>query len=256
MSARLRFLGSSDSQGVPRWWCGCGVCEEARSEGVNARTRPSVLIEGRERVLIDAAPELRLQMTREGVREVDAVLVTHAHSDHVLGLSDIGDQARWTGRTTPVYAPAEVVLGLKERFAYMTRGAYRRLTPFWEVEALRLADYEVKAHRVPHGHNGWSYAFRFDGAGGSWGYMPDCLGLEDLKPWRGLKLLVLGASFFKEDAPLASRSVYDVGEALELLEVLRPERAVLTHLGHGVDAREPAPEGATYARDGLVTDLP
>ena len=141
----------------------------------------------------------------------------------------------------------------------MTRGAYQRLTPFRDVEALRLEDYtgyEIKAHRVPHGYNGWSYAFRFDGRGGSWGYMPDCLGLEDLAPWRGLKLLILGASFFKEDAPLASRSVYDVGEALELLEVLKPERAVLTHLGHGVDARKPAPEGVVYARDGLVIDLP
>ncbi len=256
MTPRLRFLGSSDSQGVPRWWCGCAVCEEARAGGANARTRPSVLIEARKRILIDAAPELRLQMSRERVKDVDVVLITHAHSDHVLGLSDVGDQARWTGSPTPVYAPAEVLPQLKERFAYMTRGGYRRLTPFRDVEEVRPTEYELKAHRVPHGRNGWAYAFRFDGPGGSWGYLPDCLGLEDTTPWCGLDLLILGTSFFKEDAPLETRSVYDVGEALELLKILKPKRTVFTHLGHGVDARKPAPEGVRYARDGLVIDLP
>ena len=252
---RLCFLGSSDSQGVPRWWCGCAVCEEARAGGTNARTRPSVLIEGQKRTLIDAAPELRLQMSREGVREIDRVLITHAHSDHVQGLSDVGDQARWTGSPTPIYAPAEVLQQLKERFAYMTRGHYERLTPFRALSEVKLEAYKVRAHRVPHGRNGWSYAFRFDGAGGNWGYMPDCLGLEDTTPWCGLDLLILGTSFFKEDAPLETRSVYDVGEALELLKVLKPKRTVLTHLGHGVDARKPAPEGVLYAYDGLTITL-
>ena len=91
MPTTLTFLGSADSQGVPRWWCGCSVCTEAKTTGKNARTRPSVVIQGRETILIDASPELRLQCAREGLDGFDAALISHAHSDHILGLSDLGD---------------------------------------------------------------------------------------------------------------------------------------------------------------------
>ena len=257
--ATLRFLGSGDSQGVPRWWCGCEVCKEARSTGRNARTRPSILIEAEhETILIDAAPELRLQMIRENVKDIDAVLISHAHNDHILGLGDLADMARWTGRTVPIYAPAEVIPQLKERFAYLTQGAYPNLVPFYtfETNSRTFAGYRVHAHKVPHGFNGWSYAFRFEGDNGSWAYVSDSLMLEDLAPWQGLELLILGTSFYKENAPLEKRSVYDVTEALELLELLQPKRALLTHLGHGIDVRRAVPKGVAYAKDGLVIRLP
>jgi phosphoribosyl 1,2-cyclic phosphate phosphodiesterase len=87
--AQLRFLGTADSQGVPRWWCGCSVCAEARDSAINARTRCSVLLTGSsETVLIDPSPEFRLQMTSAGIRSLDAVLISHAHNDHILGLPD------------------------------------------------------------------------------------------------------------------------------------------------------------------------
>ena len=256
---RLVVLGSSDSQGVPRWWCDCSVCQEARRSSLNARTRPSVLLESEgERVLVDAAPELRLQLTREGVRDVDAVLITHAHNDHLLGLGDLADQARWTGAATPLYAPLEVLPQLESRFAYLRQGRYPKLVPFQALEGnpRTFAGYHVSAHRVPHGYNGFAYGLRFDGAHGSWAYVPDSLGIRELDPWRGLELLVLGTSFYREDAPYESRSVYDVQEALELLKTLKPKRTVFTHLGHGVDRRKPAPEGTMYAYDGLKLSLP
>ena len=256
----LTFLGSADSQGVPRWWCDCSVCHEAKTTGRNARTRPSVVIRGSETVLIDAAPELRLQCAREDLAAFDAALVTHAHNDHILGLGDLGDWGRWTKKRCPVYAPSEVVPHLEARFGYMTRGGYLEHTPFLaleEVEAERtFAGYEVTAIEVPHGYNGFSYAFRFSRGSARWGYLPDCLGLRDLEPWRDLDLLVLGTSFYEEDAPVETRSVYDVGEALDLIEELKPERTIFTHLGHGIDIRKPAPEGARYAFDGLSVGLP
>lgn len=256
---RLRFLGSSDSQGVPRWWCHCAVCEEARSTRLNARTRPSALIEGCERILIDASPELRLQMTREEIDQVDAVLVTHAHNDHILGLGDLVDRARWTKLLCPVYLPEEVVPQARERFAYLERGDfYPKYAPLKSLESApgTFAGYQVRPVKVPHGWNGWSYALRFGGEGGSWGYMSDCIGLQDLEPWRDLDLLVLGTSFYHEAAPLEGRSVYDVLEGLELIAELKPQQTVLTHLGHGVDIRTPLPEGVVFAQDGLVVELP
>lgn len=256
--ASLRFLGASDSQGVPRWWCSCGVCTEARGGGANARTRPSVLIDRDERVLIDAAPELRLQASRERLNGFDALLVTHAHNDHVLGLGDLADWARWTDARCPVYAPREVLPQLAVRFAYLQAASYQARTPFLNLEDAHrsFAGYDVQAVEVPHGFNGVSYGFRFEGPGGAWGYLPDCLGLADYAPWQGLELLILGASFYREAAPLAGRSVYDVQEAAALVAELKPKRAVLTHLGHGVDVRKPAPRGIQYARDGLTVVLP
>jgi phosphoribosyl 1,2-cyclic phosphate phosphodiesterase len=257
-TATLRFLGAGDSQGVPRWWCRCPVCHEARTTGRNARTRPSAVIGGSETILIDAAPELRSQCLRENFTAFDAVLITHAHNDHVLGLGDVGDFARHTGRPCPIYAPAEVLPTLRHRFGYLATGRYAELTPLLALESAgrTFAGYTVTAHRVPHGFNGWAYALRFERAGATWGYMPDCLDLEDLSPWRQLDLLVLGASFYRELAPRNTRSVYDVTEATALLAELAPKHPVLTHLGHGVDAREPAPGGVRYAHDGMVLALP
>ena len=254
--AQLRFLGTSDSQGVPRWWCHCSVCEEARTTGKNARTRPAAVIEGDERVVIDAPPELRLQCVREDLDGFHAALLTHAHNDHLLGLGDLADWGRWTEQHCPVYVPGEVLPQVKTRFGYLLAGSYQAQTPFRTLPTMRtFAGYSVSAIRVPHGFNGFSYAFRFERSDKAWGYMPDCLGLTDLEPWRNLDLLVLGASFYREDAPIASRSVYDVQEAAALVAELKPKETVLTHLGHGVNCRKPAPEGLWYAFDGLVIPL-
>lgn len=216
------------------------------------------MLEGDEHVLIDTPPELRLQCSREKLTGFDAALVTHAHNDHLLGLGDLADWGRWTGTHCPVYAPEEVLPQIRTRFPYLNSESYQARTPFRTVETAgrTFAVYDVTAIRVPHGFNGFSYALRFERGGRAWGYMPDCLGLTALEPWRGLELLVLGSSFYREVAPVAGRSVYDVLEAAALVAELKPKRTVLTHLGHGVDARKTPPEGLIYAYDGLVIPLP
>ena len=256
---KLRFLGTGDSQGVPRWWCTCNICKEARASKKNMRTRPSVLIEGKQRTLIDVAPELRLQMTREDIKDIDTVLITHAHNDHILGLGDVADRARWTQKTTPVFTPAEIVPQLQERFPYFQRGNYPGLLPVQALTDKRTIEtYKVTHFKVPHGANGFAYAFRFANPGASWVYMPDSLGVKDIDFLKNLDLLILGTSFYKEDAPYERRSVYDITEALELLKVIKPRQTLFTHLGHGVDVRKALPEGvnASYAFDGLQIDLP
>lgn len=258
----LVFLGSGDSQGVPRWWCNCNVCQEARVSGVNARTRPSVVLQAEaERVLIDASPELRLQMTREGFQSIDKILISHAHNDHILGLGDAADMGRWTGKSIPVFTPEEVIPQLKERFAYLTRANYEKrfplniLEPEHKLFGSSEHSYTVSAHKVPHGFNGFSYGFRFDSSRGSWAYLSDSIGLTDLSPWQDLDLFVLGTSFYKEEAMYEKRSVYDVVEACDLVEQLKPKKVVFTHLGHGVDRRLPL-QNARYAYDGLRLELP
>ena len=88
MKAILTVLGSGTSMGVPTIGCRCAVCTS--TDPHDRRTRPSVMVEyGERRVLIDSTPDFREQAIREGIRHLDAVLYTHAHADHILGLDDL-----------------------------------------------------------------------------------------------------------------------------------------------------------------------
>ena len=261
VKSQLTFLGSSDSQGVPRWWCNCEVCSEARDSGINARTRPSVLLElDGAKILIDASPEFRLQATREDVQNLETVLITHAHNDHVLGLGDVLDYLRWEGANTKIYAPESVLPQLEQRFAYAFKGKYA--SRFQALpKTLELHGWKIQAFEVPHGFNGTANAFKLERDGKTWVYCSDSIGLSESileQHFQNLELLVLGTSFWDESsADYAGRSVYDVLEALEVVEKIKPVKTVFTHLGHGVDARDAykLPENVVLAHDGLKLSL-
>ena len=101
---RITVLGCGTSMGVPQLGCRCAVCTS--DDPRNHRTRPSVHIQhGKTQILIDAPPELRLQLWRTGLdQHLDAVLITHTHADHIMGLDDIRGFTIYTGRAVPVYA--------------------------------------------------------------------------------------------------------------------------------------------------------
>ncbi|MEZ4630538.1 MAG: MBL fold metallo-hydrolase [Deinococcales bacterium] len=253
---RLTFLGSADSQGVPRWWCDCVVCEEARERGINRRKRSALLIEYQGQTsLIDAGPDIREQLDRVRLRKLDRVLITHAHHDHIAGITDIATFASRNKVTVSLYAVAEVLEQLKTRFAYLSHNPH---LPFYALTGSEtLGDYHLKAIKVPHGHNGESYAFLFSGPK-RWAYMSDVIDLQDLSPWRDLDVLIIGTSFFKESHPRQYRSIYDVTEVLELTSHLRPQHTILTHLGHDIDQLNPQqrlPLGFSYAYDGLKLEI-
>jgi phosphoribosyl 1,2-cyclic phosphate phosphodiesterase len=260
-ASQLTFLGASDSQGVPRWWCNCAVCSEARATKMNARTRPSVLLElDGAQVLIDASPEFRLQATRENLRNLETVLITHAHNDHILGLGDVLDYLRWKGANTQIYAPDSVLPQLEQRFAYAFKGKYAsRFHAF--PESFELHGWTVSAFEVPHGFNGTANAFKLERHDKTWVYCSDSIGLSDAileQHFQNLELLILGTSFWDESSAVySSRSVSDVLEALEVVKKVKPIKTVFTHLGHGVDARDgnKLPASVTLAYDGLKLEL-
>lgn len=275
MNTSLTFLGTADSKGVPRFWCACSVCADARAGGVNRRTRSAALVRGAgETLLLDCGPDLHAQLARlPGPLVPDAVLISHAHGDHLLGLGDLLDYAayargdvRMNGASaspeTPVplsiYAPPAVIPQIAERFGY----AFRHGSPVQPLpaEGLAVAGLRVRAFRVPHGANGHSYAFRLDRPGFAAAYVTDAIDLPEELAARwlsGLDLLILGTSFADESGAVhASRSVYDVREALALTWARAARRVYLTHLSHGVDVRAvPLPPGWAFARDGLELPL-
>jgi len=124
MKARLTVLGSGTSMGVPTIGCDCAVCHSADPH--DRRTRPSILIEyaGRN-VLVDTTPDFREQAIREGIRRVDAVLYTHGHADHILGLDDLRPLSFHRAEKIPLYArPVDAEL-LRRMFRYIFDADYK-----------------------------------------------------------------------------------------------------------------------------------
>jgi len=255
MTLKLLFLGSGDSQGVPRWWCDCEVCEEARSTGLNRRARPAVLLSwDGARVLLDAPPELRERLVHHDLRSLDAVFLTHSHNDHVGGIVDLYDFVRWTEAPLAVRVPAKSHAMLVERYSWLeSRMKLEQLEGPAEFRGTRFTPFEV-----PHGANGFAYAYLIERDGRRLVYMPDSLDVpEALQDERlgGLDLLVLGTSFWKETGSRWLRSVLDVQEALAITARVRPARTIFTHLGHGVDRRSPLPQGHEFAYDGCAVEV-
>jgi len=113
----LLFLGTGTSAGVPMIGCHCDVCRSADPR--DRRTRPSVLIsQGETRVLVDTTPELRLQCVANGVNSIDAVVYTHAHADHVMGLDDVRRFNALRGAPLDVWADERTFAQLRQCFGY------------------------------------------------------------------------------------------------------------------------------------------
>ena len=124
MKATLTVLGSGTSMGVPTIGCDCAVCHS--SDPHDRRTRPSILLEfGGKNVLIDTTPDFREQAIREGIRKIDAVIYTHAHADHILGIDDLRPLSYHREGKIPLYARPEAADFLRKMFSYIFDADYK-----------------------------------------------------------------------------------------------------------------------------------
>ncbi len=262
------FLGCSDEQGVPRIGCECEVCRNVLSAGSrNYRTGPSVALRygpsyAERIVLIDAAPELRLQAAKLELCRFDAVLLTHAHDAHILGLGALLNSRFESGRALPVYAPSRVLDEARERFRHWwnDKGYRRVLHPEPVEEAADLWGLRVHPMRVDHGIRGTAFGYLLSIGARRLAYIPDMLRAtaEVRQVLTGLDLLVLGASHYYDSTERWKRSSMDVMTALELIREVRPKQAMLTHLSHTIEYDEVSARlspGISLAYDGFAVEI-
>ncbi len=162
---RVTVLGSGTSHGVPAIGCDCGVCRS--TDPRDRRTRPSILIqldtagttfgESVRSILVDTSTDLRAQALAFDVRRVDAILFTHTHADHVLGLDDVRRYNQMQGTSIPCFGDEETLLSLRRMFAYVFNpprqlgGGLPQLSPFRLAGPFTLGGVEIVPVRVYHG---------------------------------------------------------------------------------------------------------
>lgn len=252
---RLEFLGTGTSQGVPIIGCDCDVCMSSDSR--DKRLRSSLFIELNEtKVLIDVGPDFRQQFLRAGISDIDEILVTHEHNDHVGGIDDVRPINFQRDKPIRLYAKKRTLDDIKIRYSYIfSDNPYPgspRITPIIidKDSILNFGGLKFIPVEVMHG-NLPILGFRF----GKIAYLTDVKRIDDIEKekLRDLDILIVSALHHR-----LHHSHQTLAEALELIEELKPRKAFLFHVNHRMgkisDFEGKLPDNVEFAYDGLVLE--
>ncbi|HTS18245.1 MAG TPA: MBL fold metallo-hydrolase [Verrucomicrobiae bacterium] len=254
---RVTFLGTGTSHGIPMIGCDCPVCLSDNPR--NKRLRPSVYIEKDGHcLLIDATPDFRTQALRANIRRVDAVLMTHTHADHVLGLDDLRVFCRPPAAKMPIYGSPHSVETIRRMFPYACsdKPAWPGLPSFelHTVEAshsFEASAMKIQALPVDHGRMAvFGFLMERDVA-----YITDCktVSSEVVEAIRGVPLLVLDALRYREHPTHLT-----IAEACAMAERVGAGLTLFTHLCHEVEheaVEKALPAGVRVAYDGMRVEV-
>ena len=255
---KITLLGCGPSSGVPTVIGDWGVCDPNNPK--NRRRRPSVAVQQDGfTILIDTSPDLREQLIAAGIREVNAVLYTHEHADHVMGIDDLRGVRRHMGYNIDVYAAPDVLDGLTRRFGYLFDGIQdvedlysSILNPHAIDGPLAIGPFtNIEPIDQDHGICR-TLGFRF----GKFAYSTDVVDFppSSLEALQGIDTWIVDSL---RDGPLHPTHA-NLERTLQWIDIVQPRHAVLTHMNFHADYDQMAaacPEGVEPGYDGLVIEM-
>ena len=255
-AARITFLGTGTSHGVPMIGCTCATCHS--TDPRDRRLRPSIVVEidGGPSILVDTSTDLRQQALTHGLARVDAILFTHSHADHVMGMDEMRRFNVLQKSAIRAYADARTAGDLKRTFSYAFDAPGQKGGGVPQIE-LTLIDgpfavdgITVLPVPILHGQRP-ILGFRF----GRFAYLTDCSAIPETS-WPlldGLDILVLDALRHRPHP-----THFSVEDAVAAIARIRPGRALLTHICHDLPHEETnraLPSGVELAYDGQQLDV-
>ena len=252
---RVTFLGTGTSHGVPMIACDCATCRS--TDPKDFRLRPSIFIEdGAAAVLVDCGPDLRMQALTYHIRRVDAIVFTHGHADHILGLDDIRRYNKVQQRPMRCHGDRQTLEDIRRTFSYVFDPGTPKGGGIPQLDLVEIdGPFEVNGTRIRpvpvfHG-NRPIVGLRV----GGFAYLTDCSRIPDAS-WpllEGLDTVVLDAL---RDTPHPTH--FTLAEAVDAARRIGARRTYFTHMCHDLPHQatcERLPEGMSLAYDGLILDL-
>jgi len=253
---KIHFLGTGTSQGVPVIACDCIVCQS--TDHKDKRLRTSILIElNGHHIVVDTGPDFRYQMLRNKVKHLGAILMTHAHKDHIAGLDDVRAFNYQQQQSMSIYANAATLDSLQREFYYAFSSVKYPGVPQLDLEEIEggklffLFDQEILPIEVMH-YKMPVLGFRI----GNFAYITDAktVSVDSRKLLEGVEVLVVNA--LQEDAHI---SHFTLEEALAFISDVNPQKAYLTHISHRFGTQEYIesllPKNVHAAYDQLMIEL-
>ena len=253
---KVTFLGTGTSQGIPIIGCKCAVCKSANSKDKRLRTSALVSVDDKN-ILIDIGPDFREQMLRNEVSHLDAILVTHAHRDHVAGIDDIRPFNYYQKAPIDIYARDNAIVAIRRDYSYIfEKHIYPGLPEAnlvevsgkasFDVDNINIMPIEVMHKDLP------ILGYRI----GDLTYITDANYISDqeLEKLKDTKVLVINALRIETHF-----SHFSLSEALQIVNRIKPERAYLTHMSHEMgfynEVSRSLPQNVFLAYDGLEIEV-